>query len=121
MSKFGKHPAFLCLCIDEQASAFLTTAGTYLFNCHHHIMGVKNGSKMLHKVTGLLLADISHVSKTLAASKGIQPQIVADCSNFLFIFSKSTSDVGALDKHLSKFASTGLVMMPVCDGKVCPI
>lgn len=84
-------------------------------------MGVKNGSKTLHSVTGLSLNDIAIMSKGLASEKKILPRIVADCSNLLFLFSKCTSVVSAVAGHLSRIAATGVVMVPVCDGAMRPI
>ena len=84
-------------------------------------MGVKNGSKTLHSVTGLTLADVAQMCKGLAAEQQILPRIVADCSNLLFVFSKCTSAVSAVAGHLSRIAATGVVMVPVCDGPIRPI
>jgi hypothetical protein len=84
-------------------------------------MGVKNGAKTLHSISGLTLTDISRICKGLAGEKQILPRIVADCSNLLFIFSKCASAVSAVAGHLSRIAATGVVMVPVCDGPVRPI
>ena len=84
-------------------------------------MGVKNGSKTLHSVTGLTLADVAQMCKGLTAEQQILPRIVADCSNLLFVFSKCTSAVSAVAGHLSRIAATGVVMVPVCDGPIRPI
>ena len=83
-------------------------------------MGVKNGSKTLHSVTGLTLADVAQMCKGLAAKQQILPRIVADC-NLLFVFSKCTSVVSAVAGHSSRIAATGVVMVPVCDGPIRPI
>jgi hypothetical protein len=48
------------------------------------IMGVKNGAKKLHSVTGLSLTDVAVMSKGPTSEKQILPRIVADCSNLLF-------------------------------------
>ena len=85
------------------------------------IMGVKNGSKTLHSVTGLTLADVAQMCKGLAAEQQILPRIVADCSNLLFVFSKCTSVVSAVAGHLSRISATGVVMVPICDGPIQPI
>ena len=84
-------------------------------------MGVKNGSKTLHSVTGLTLADVAQMCKGLAAEQQILPRIVADCSNLLFVFSKCTSVVSAVAGHLSRISATGVVMVPICDGPIQPI
>lgn len=84
-------------------------------------MGVKNGAKTLHSISGLTLADVAQMCKGLAAEQQILPRIVADCSNLLFVFSKCTSAVSAVAGHLSRIASTGVVMVPVCDGPIRPI
>lgn len=84
-------------------------------------MGVKNGSKTLHSVTGLTLVDVAQMCKGLAAEQKILPRIVGDCSNLLFVFSKCTSAVSAVAGHLSRIAATGVIMVPVCDGPVRPI
>ena len=84
-------------------------------------MGVKNGSKTLHSVTGLTLVDVAQMCKGLAAEQQLLPRIVAECSNLLFVFSKCTSVVSAVAGHLSRIAATGVVMVPVCDGPIRPI
>ncbi|KAL3771525.1 hypothetical protein ACHAWU_003700 [Discostella pseudostelligera] len=84
-------------------------------------MGVKNGAKTLHSVTGLTLADVAAMGKGLANEKQIMPRIVADCSNLLFVFSKCTSVVSAVAGHLSRIAASGVIMVPVCDGAIRPI
>jgi hypothetical protein len=89
--------------------------------CGVVIMGVKNGAKTLHSVTGLSLTDVAVMSKGLASEKQILPRIVADWSNLVFLFSKCTSIVSAVSGHLSRMAATGVVMVPVCDGAICPI
>jgi hypothetical protein len=47
-------------------------------------MGVKNGAKTLHSISGLTLADVALMCKGLATEQQILPRIVADCSNLLF-------------------------------------
>lgn len=84
-------------------------------------MGVKNGAKTLHSVSGLTPTDIAIMCKGLATEKQIPPKIVAVCSNLLFVFSKCISAVSAVDGHLSRIADTGIVMVPVCDGPIRPI
>jgi hypothetical protein len=84
-------------------------------------MGVKNGAKILHSVSGLTLADIARMCKGVAAEKQILPRIVADCCNLLFMFSKCTSAVSAVAGHLSKIVATGVVMVPIFDGPFHPI
>ena len=79
-------------------------------------MGVKNGAKKLHSVTGLSLTDVAVMSKGPTSEKQILPRIVADCSNLLFLFSKCTSVVSTVASHLSRIAATGVIMVPVCDG-----
>jgi hypothetical protein len=89
--------------------------------CSVIIIGVKNGAKTLHYVTGLSLTDVAVMSKGLASEKQILPRIVADCSNLLFLFSKCTSVVSAVAGHLSRIAATAVAMVPVCDGAIFPI
>jgi hypothetical protein len=84
-------------------------------------MGVKNGAKTLHSVTGLSLTDVAVMSKDLASEKQILPRIVAYCSNLLFLFSKCTSVVSTVAGHLSRMATTSVGMVPVCDGAIPPI
>ena len=84
-------------------------------------MGVKNGAKTLHSISGLTLADIAQMCKGLATEQQILPRIIADCSNLLFVFSKCTSAVSAVAGHLSRIAATGVVMVPICDGPIRPI
>jgi hypothetical protein len=87
--------------------------------CHHH--GCQDWCQTLHSVTSLSLTDVAVMSKGLASEKQILPRIVADCSNLLFLFSKCTSVVSAVAGHLSRMTATGVVMVPVCDGAICPI
>ncbi len=82
-------------------------------------MGVKNGAKTLHSISGLTLADISRMCKGLAGEKKILPRIVVNY--LLFGFSKCTSAVSAVAGHLSRMAATGVVVVPICDGPIQPI
>ena len=85
-------------------------------------MGVKTGSKVLHKVTGLSYADCAAISRGIAAERKIdKPRVVADCNNIVFAFSKSSNSTHSVANHQMKWASTGIVMAPVLDGKVRPI
>jgi hypothetical protein len=63
------------------------------------IMGVKNGAKTLHSISGLSLTDISRMCKGLVDEKKILPRIVSGCSNLLFMFSKCTSVMSAVADH----------------------
>jgi hypothetical protein len=76
-------------------------------------MGVELGSQMLQKVTGLTLADLSHICKALAAENGqIVLRIAVDCSNIVFDFAKSTSVTSAVAKHMMTFVSAGNICSP---------
>ncbi len=76
-------------------------------------MGVELGSQMLQKVTGLTLADLSHICKGLVAENGqIVLRIAVDCSNIVFDFAKSTSVTSAVEKHMMTFVSAGNICSP---------
>ena len=85
-------------------------------------MGVKNGSATLHSITDLTLAEVAHMCRRMAVNhKGISPRIVADCNNLIYIFKGSyTPVVKSLVNHFDKFTTAGLVVVPVCDGRVRP-
>jgi hypothetical protein len=49
------------------------------------------------------------------------PRVVADCSNLAYIFNRSYTPVTVLlANHFGKFTMAGVVIIPVCDGHVCP-
>ena len=85
-------------------------------------IGVKNGSATLHSITDLTLAEVAHMCRRMADNhKGISPRIVADCNNLIYIFKGSyTPVVKSLVNHFDKFTTAGLVVVPVCDGRVRP-
>ena len=85
-------------------------------------MGVNDGGKTLHSVTELSQKDAADIGKGRAKDLGIdRPIVVADMSNIAFVFSKAVSLTLSVVNHLGKWASTGMIMVPVCDGKTRPI
>eukprot|EP00956_Cyclotella_meneghiniana_P004698 scaffold5772_cov55-Cyclotella_meneghiniana.AAC.8 len=85
-------------------------------------MGVTKGSHVLHSVANLSLSDVASICRGVAADNGIEkPRIVADCSNTVYVMSKASSVVSSVVNHLMKWASSGIVMVPVCDGMTRPI
>ena len=83
-------------------------------------MGVNQASKYLHSVSKLTLVDISNICQGLARELGILPRVVVDCSNLAFIYSNYISPTDAVAKHLARFATPGIVIVPVCDGVTRP-
>ena len=79
------------------------------------------GSKVMHKITGLSRYEIAEMAKGIARDRSIEtPTIVSDCSNMAYIYKKSTSIIVSLVNHFVKWADTGLVVIPVCDGPNLP-
>lgn len=80
-------------------------------------MGVNDGAKVLHSITDLSLSDVAAMCRGIAVERGVdKPRVVADCNNIVYVFSKSSSIILSVANHLMKWASTGIVMVPVCDG-----
>lgn len=68
------------------------------------------------------LHDVGAVGKGIADELKLdKPRVVADCNNIVYVFAKATSCVLAVANHLMKWASTGIVMVPICDGVVRPV
>ena len=84
-------------------------------------MGVKNGSKFLHSCSKLTLTEVSTIAKGLARDSSIQPRVVVDCSNVVFVYNHYLTPTDAVAKHLSRLAAPGLVIVPVCDGPNRPV
>ena len=84
-------------------------------------MGVNQGSKYLHSVSKLTLVEISSICMGLARELSILPRVVVDCSNLAFVYSNYISPTDAVAKHLARFATPGIVIVPVCDGVTRPI
>ena len=79
------------------------------------------GKNVMHKIVGLSMYDIAEVAKGMARDRGIEiPTIVSDCSNMAYIYKKSASIIVSLVNHFVKWADTGLVVIPVCDGPIRP-
>eukprot|EP00956_Cyclotella_meneghiniana_P040674 scaffold202164_cov66-Cyclotella_meneghiniana.AAC.2 len=85
-------------------------------------MGVTKGNLVLHKVSNLSLFDVAAIGRGIASAKGLEkPRIIADCSNIVYVLSKSSSVVSSVVNLLMKWASSGNVMVPACDGMVRPV
>ncbi len=84
-------------------------------------IGVTKGSQTLHSIIHLTLADIAVLCRRLGDKDGIPPRIVGDCSNLVYKFSGHSSAVASLANHFRKFATAGVIIVPVCDGRFCPI
>ena len=58
----------------------------------------------------------------MASELGLQQaRVVADCNNIVYVFAKAASCIVSVVNHLMKWASTGIVMVPVCDGAIRPV
>lgn len=79
-------------------------------------MGVNQGSKYLHSVPKLTLVEISITCNGLAWELSILPWVVVDCSNLAFVYLNYIFPTDAVAKHLSRFATPGIAIVPVCDG-----
>ena len=85
-------------------------------------MGATDGSKTLHSLTELSQKDVADIVKGRARDLGIdRPIVVVDVMNIAFVFSKAVSITMAVVNHLGKWAKTGIVIVPVCDGNIRPI
>ena len=70
---------------------------------------------MLYSIRGLKIGDIVDICHGLATEQDMTtPTIDVDCSNVCF---KVGKNVQSVVRHLVKWASTGLCIVPVCDGK----
>ena len=79
------------------------------------------GSKVMHKITGLSRYEIAEMAKGIARDRNMKtPTIVSDCSNMAYIYKKSASITSSLVNHFVKWVDTGLVVIPVCDGPTRP-
>ena len=79
-------------------------------------MGLKDGAKTLHSITGLTIEDVFKMCKGLADEYGMDtPTIDVDCSNVCFKVGKTVPSVTSL---LIKWANAGFCVVPVCDAKV---
>ena len=81
-------------------------------------MGVKNGSKCLHSLSGLTYADLVVISRGLAlqnsnAPTPVTPVIGVDCSNIWFHAGKTVEGVV---NFMARLANAGFRTVPVCDG-----
>jgi hypothetical protein len=98
---------------------YLTPLQLAIISSKVNKMGVNDGAKVLHSITDLSLSDVAAMCRGIAVERGVdKPRVVADCNNIVYVFfSKSSSIVlSAVANHLMKWASTGIVMVPVCDG-----
>ena len=60
-------------------------------------MGVKQGSKTLHSIKPLLLADIGAMCKGFAKEQNIDtPKVVADCNNIIYVNNEANSKTGVV-------------------------
>ena len=77
------------------------------------------GAQVLYSLHGLKMGDIVDICHGLATEQGmVTLTIDVDGSNVCF---KVGKNVQSVVRHLVKWASTGLCIVPVCDGKVRPI
>jgi hypothetical protein len=85
-------------------------------------MGIKDGKQVLSSITQLSIFDVACMAKGVANERGMDsPTIVADCSNIAYVFSKAASITVSVVTHLVKWANTGLIVIPVCDGHIRPV
>ncbi len=85
-------------------------------------MNVAKGPLTLHSIVDLTLANVAHLCRPLAKKNGVPyPRVVCDCSNLVYIFKDSyTPVVILLANHFWKFTAARVVIVPVCDGNICP-
>ena len=80
-------------------------------------MGLKDGAKTLHSITGLTIEDVFKMCKGLADEYGMDtPTMDVDCSNVCFKVGKTVPSVASL-----LMANAGFCVVPVCDANVRPI
>jgi hypothetical protein len=76
-------------------------------------MGLKDGARMLHSITGLIIEDVFKMYKGLADKYGMDtPTIDVDCSNVCFKVGKTVPSVTSL---LIKWADSGFCIVLACD------
>ena len=81
-------------------------------------MGVKNGAKCLHSLSGLTYADLAVISRGIGlqnstATTAAPPVIGVDCSNVWFHAGKTIE--GTIN-FMARLANAGFEVVPVCDG-----
>jgi hypothetical protein len=82
-------------------------------------MGLKDGAKTLHSVTGLTIEHVFKMCKGLTDEYHMDtPTIDVDCSNVCFKVGKTVPSVASI---LIKWANAGFLVVPVCDAKVRPV
>ena len=80
-------------------------------------MGVKNGGKFLHRITGLSRGQIANMVRGLAALWQASPIVVVDCNNLMFAVQLKPK---SLAEYLYDLAKCGITVQPVWDNKVRP-
>ena len=82
-------------------------------------MGVKYGKDVLYSLLGLAIRDVADICQKLAHEINMSaPTVGVDYSNVCFKVGRNAQSVA---NFLTRWASHGIHMNPVCDGKARPI